>query len=134
MKQNGRKPSALSLVPKRLERVERLQPPDTLDQEERTIWVDIVNGHPADWFDAGAVPVLAQLCRHSAVANRLSTMIGRVGDNGTLLNLLMHQRSESDVIRKLATSLRLTPQALINHNGNKNKPISAIHSPHSLTG
>jgi len=35
------------------------------------------------------------------------------------------------MIRKLSSSLRITPQSLLNHNGNK-KPLGAIiTSPHS---
>lgn len=125
----GRKSSAsLSVVPHVLERVERLKPPDVLDIEETGVWVSIVNGHPADWFDAGAVPLLTQLCRHTTMANRVSLMIGSVGNNATLLNLMTQQRSESDIIRKLSLALRLTPQSLVTHNGNK-KPTPIAASP-----
>jgi len=66
MKQRGRPATAaLSLVPQALERIERLPPPAALNIEERQTWVSIVNGHPADWFDSGAIPTLTQLCRHA---------------------------------------------------------------------
>ncbi len=129
----GRKSSAaLSIVPQTLERVERLPPPESLDIEERAVWVSITNGHPADWFDAGAIPALKQLCRHAVLADRLSQMMGNVGNNGTLLNLLNHHRSESMAIRLLSTSLRLTPQSLVTHNGNK-KPTPVNASPWTRT-
>ena len=124
--------AALSVVPRVLERVERLKPPEVLDIEASAVWVGIVNGHPADWFDAGAVPLLTQLCRHVVITNRIDAMIGQVGNNATMLNLLNVQRLESDCIRKISTSLRLTPQSLINHNANKNKSQSSnIHTPWS---
>jgi hypothetical protein len=132
MRQNGRKPmSALSVVPKQLDRVKRIEPPDSLGLPEIAVWVAIVNGHPADWFDVGAVPTMAQLCRHVVVADRIATMIETTGNNATLLNLLTHQRAESDAIRRLSASLRLTPQTLINHNGNKQKQGSVINAPHA---
>jgi hypothetical protein len=58
-------------------------------------------------------------------------MIETTGNNATLLNLLTHQRAESDAIRRLSASLRLTPQTLINHNGNKQKQGSVINAPHA---
>jgi len=129
----GRKASAaLSVVPQKLERIERLQPPEALNIDEQQVWVSIVNGHPADWFDSGAVPTLTQLCRHAVIANRLSVMLDNVGNNGTLLNLLVHQRNESMVIRALSTTLRLTPQSLINHNANK-KQAQVVNTPWSRT-
>jgi len=131
--QRGRKPSAgLSIVPQVLERIERLKPPEALDIEARQEWQRIVNGHPADWFDAGAVGILTQLCRHIVVANRIDTMIGQVANNATLLNLLNVQRSESESIRKLSVSLRLTPQSLINHNANK-KQAQVVNAPWTRT-
>lgn len=126
MRQNGRKSAAaVAVLPHKLERKERLEPPDSLGIKETLVWVAVVNGHPADWFDAGAVPVLVQLCRHVVVADRIAEMIERTGNNGILLGLLNTQRSESEIIRKLATALRVTPQSLLNHNGNK-KPQSAV--------
>jgi len=133
MKQRGRPATAaLSLVPQALERIERLPPPEALNIEERQTWMSIVNGHPADWFDSGAIPTLTQLCRHAVIANRLAIMIDNVGNNATLLNLLVHQRNESMVIRTLSTSLRLTPQSLINHNANK-KQAQVVNAPWSRT-
>jgi len=58
-------------------------------------------------------------------------MVAQAADKHELLELLKEQRGESDMIRKLSSSLRITPQSLLNHNGNK-KPLGAIiTSPHS---
>jgi hypothetical protein len=122
----------LSIVPSRLERIERLQPPDCLDLEQAAVWVAIVDGHPADWFDAGAIPVLTQLCRHVAATDRIARMVRYARNHAALLALLVHQRAETEQVRKLSVSLRLTPQSLINHNGNK-KPLAVVSSPHTRT-
>ena len=91
------------------------------------MWQDIVNGHPADWFDAGSVPLLAQLCRHVVISHRLAEWAEQsTNDIGALLLVIREQRAESEAIRRLATSLRITPHALTNHRGNKAPHVTAI--------
>lgn len=107
------------VAPQPIERVERLRPPHHLVDEQVEVWQAIVSGHPADWFDAGAAPVLAQLCRHVVMSNRLAELIERTDDTEMMLTIIREQRAESNEIRKLATALRITPQALTNHRGNK---------------
>lgn len=89
-----------------------------------------MNGHPPDWFEAGALPVLVQLCRHIVIGNRLAEMIEWAEEADEMLPLLKEQRAESDIVRRLATSLRITPQALTNHRGNKNS--SSTNKPWAL--
>jgi hypothetical protein len=127
MKRGPRSAASLMLAaPQPLDVIERLKPPHHLVDEQVEIWQAIVSGHPADWFDAGSVPVLAQLCRHVVMSNRLAELIERTEETDELLLVIREQRSESEVIRKLCTSLRITPQSLTNHRGNKKPQITAI--------
>jgi hypothetical protein len=132
MKQRGRPSSAsLMLATQRLDTMERLKPPHGLGHEQLEVWWLIVSGHPADWFDVGSVALLTQLCRHVVMSNRVAGLLDEAEDTAQLMELLKEQRAESDAIRKLSSSLRITPQSLINQRGNK-KPLSAIiSSPHS---
>jgi hypothetical protein len=125
-----RSSAALAIAPQPIERVERLYAPHELTVEQAKVWTGIVSGHPADWFAAGAVPVLMQLCRHVVISNRLSHLIDHTSDNNKMLSYLKELRAESDIIRKLASSLRITPQSLTNHNGNK-KQFDTIDNPWS---
>jgi hypothetical protein len=108
--------------------IERLKPPHHLIDEQVEVWSAIAASHPADWFDQGSAPLLAQLCRHVVMSNRLAELIERNAGHEDWLALLREQRQETEAIRKLATSLRITPQSLINHNGNK-KQITAVNRP-----
>jgi phage terminase small subunit len=38
------------------------QPPEHLSQEARGIWARVLSVKPADWFDEGNLPILAQYC------------------------------------------------------------------------
>jgi hypothetical protein len=107
--------------------MERLKPPHHLIDEQVEVWSAIVASRPADWFDESSAPLLAQLCRHVVLSNRLAELIER-NEDANWLPLLREQRQETEAIRKLATSLRITPQSLINHNGN-NKRNTQINRP-----
>ena len=41
---------------------QRPQPPDTMIRPEADIWRAVVATKPADWFDAGSLPLLADYC------------------------------------------------------------------------
>jgi hypothetical protein len=108
---------------------ERLDPPRRLSAEQREVWASIVGGQPGDWFASGSIPLLTQLCRHVVMSNRLAELIESTQDKATILDLVKQQRDESDAIRKLSTSLRITPQSLVQQRGNKK--ITAIQQPHA---
>ena len=66
-------------------------------------------GHPADWFTAGAQPVLAQLCRHLDAAHKMAQLVrqteqGETFDVECWLALLRAQDRESARIAQLATT------------------------------
>jgi hypothetical protein len=129
MRQRGR-PSALAVVPRSVaEVIERIQPPSTLTNEQAEVWHAIVVGHPADWFASGSIPVLAQLCRHVVIVQRLAELLEH-GDEAEWFNLVKEQRAESMLIARLANMLRLTPQSLIDHtSGNHKKHLTPVGRP-----
>jgi hypothetical protein len=109
---------------------ERLAPPSQLTDEQVVVWSQIVGGHPGDWFEAGSVPLLTQLCRHVVLSNKVADLIDHTENKTALMELLKQQRDETDCIRKLSTSLRITPQSVTHQRGNK-KQITATRSPHA---
>lgn len=119
MRQRGRKSiEALTAIgPGGVVATRRPDPPADLTPEQAEAWREIVNAHPADWFTAGARPLLAQLCRHVSAARRVASWLARIeaeddAFNGDLwLRLLARQESEGKAIAALATRLRLTPQS-----------------------
>jgi hypothetical protein len=128
MKQRGR-PSSLAVVPRAVtELIERLPPPHSLTDEQAEVWSAIVSGHPADWFAAGSVPVLIQLCRHTVICKRLAELID-MGNEQDWFELIKEQRQESAIVTRLTTSLRLTPQSLIDHTSGNKKQAPAVNRP-----
>jgi hypothetical protein len=57
--------------------------------------------------------------------------VADVDDQAEMVTLLKEQRAEGEAIRRLSTSLRMTPQSLSNHRGNKNQ-ITETQTPHRL--
>ena len=118
MKQRGRRSSAeLAVIgPGGVETIRRPEPPVELGEHEAATWRRIVAAYPADRFDPGAQPVLAQLCRHVEAARKLAALIraeeeGEEFDLDAWQALLRAQDRESGRIAMLATRLRLTPQS-----------------------
>lgn len=117
----------MDIVSQRIEVVDRIRPPHDLSDEETEIWAAIVSVHPAEWFSVANAPLLVQFCRHTVHARRIGELIERmtndldIDEYDKLLNM---QVRESRAIATLATKLRLTPQAITNHRGNK-RPITS---------
>lgn len=118
MTQRGRKSSAeLSVVtpmPNRL-----LAPPDDLSMQEASVWSQVVATKPADWWDAGSMPLLAQYARAVVQSDTVSDLVSKV-----LTNLLTDpdelaryremrkiQSALSQEMSNLARAMRLTQQA-----------------------
>lgn len=141
MKQRGRQSSAaLEIVPASpIDRTERIRPPHDLSDEEVEVWVAVVNTEPADWLSPSVGPLLAQYCRHVVHARRIAELLEKATshvDPETKLptlkvedydRLLRMQERETGAMTTVATKLRITPQSLTNHRGNK-KP-SATRKP-----
>lgn len=119
MKKPGRKSSAeiASIGPEGIGISRRPEPPSELSDEMREVWQAIVNALPADWFNRGALPVLAQYCRHTVAARRCAQLIEQMEgedpfDVSAWQSLLRSQNEQSARLASLGAKLRLTPSAL----------------------
>jgi hypothetical protein len=120
--QRGRKSAAeLSVLPGGRIR-SRLDPPASLTEEEADVWIATVQSEPAGFFNGSAVQqILADYCRHTVTANRLSDTISRAMKSGAKatdkvslrdLSLYLRMRDvETRAIGDKATKLRLTNQS-----------------------
>lgn len=121
----GRKSAAaLEIAARPVEIVPRQRAPHDLTDEECEVWQAVVDTEPADWFTASTVPILAQYCRHVVQSRRVAELIEKATSDKELDikdydRLLKIQQRESASIKALATSMRITNQATINHRGNK---------------
>ena len=119
MTQRGRKSAAeLAIISGAgIATTRRLSAPPDLTEEQSDVWRSIVNGNPADLFNAGSAPVLAALCRHVVAGRRVAGWIARLEeaqdglDEERWFKLLVRQEAESKMVAALATRLRLTPQS-----------------------
>lgn len=118
MKQPGRKSaSALATVttfPTRM-----LAPPDDLTPQEAEVWCRVVATKPADWFDAGSTPLLAQFCRATVQSDRIAGLVEQVSlalltdanELGRYKELRKIQAQLSAELTSLATKMRLSQQS-----------------------
>jgi hypothetical protein len=128
----GRKSAAslaIAQVVAPLETVERQRPPHDLTDEEVEVWAAIVGAEAADWFTPSTVPLLAQYCKHTINARRVSELIERATSDPELSvrdydRLLVMQARESQILATLATKMRIAQQSTTNHRGN-HKPSAA---------
>ncbi|HSG15824.1 MAG TPA: hypothetical protein VLE70_05820 [Anaerolineae bacterium] len=118
MGSRGRKSAVeLSVIgPGGVSSARRPDPPSELTDEMREVWRTVVNGKPADWFDAGSAPVLAQYCRHVIAARRVAQLIAKIEreeefDADLWNRLLRAQERQSAQIASLGTKMRLLPQS-----------------------
>jgi P27 family predicted phage terminase small subunit len=96
----------------------RVTPPTTLTAAQTEEWWAIVNSLPADFFRPADVPLLAQFCRHSAMANYAAQLLEA---DGAILRTekgwpfpnpaLQLLNSQSSAMATLASKLRLCPSA-----------------------
>lgn len=130
MDKRGRK-SAASLEVVRsdsVSAVRRLDVPDYLTDAQAEVWRTLVNRMPADWLQVEVEGVLAQYCRHVVAAERVAQLVSDMEskdeiDISEYDRLLKMQEREGRALSSLATRLRITPQATVNHK--KKKPTSA---------
>ncbi len=114
----GRKSAAELVVaaPSGLAVMARQDAPCDLRDEEADVWRAIVESLPADWITPGSAPVLAAYCRATVSARRLGMLIVQVEtaedyDAARHMNLIQTHGQVAQLLKTLATSLRLTPQA-----------------------
>jgi hypothetical protein len=100
-----------------LELIERPSCPPDLGDEEREVWLGIINRMPADWFPTETQPLLTQYCRHVVQARKVAELIQRASGDPNLEisdyeRLLKMQDRESRGISSLATRMRISQQAI----------------------
>lgn len=96
-------------------------PPRTLTKGARELWVAITDRMPADWFTAENLPLLEAYCRAVNTHWRVSAALQEFDDNPEWLesdegvtrfkSLAQVQASQAQVMKTLATAMRLTQQA-----------------------
>ena len=114
----GRKSTAalasVTALPVRL-----LAPPHDLSAEQSEVWGAVVATKPADWFDAGSVPLLAAYCRAVVESRKVSALVESMTADMLLLDdglkrykdLRRLQAELSGEVNTLARAMRLTQQA-----------------------
>lgn len=112
----GRKSASELAVASPVERVARPAVPLDLHPEEATVWQVIVDAMPADWFPAETHPLLAQYCRHTVSARRVSQLIDaamsrKEVDVDEVDKLLKMQAKETAALKAMAASMRLSQQS-----------------------
>ena len=119
MGKRGRKSSAelATVGPAGIALTRRPEPPAHLGDDAAEIWRATVNSLPADWFAAGALPLLEALCGLTVSQRytiRALQVVERGGDDFDRADWGRLQKQLGEVsgrIATLATRLRLTPQS-----------------------
>lgn len=116
MAQRGRKSSDAVAIRDGVSVVSRPDAPLDLTSEEGDVWQSVVNAMPADWFHAETFPLLAQYCRHTVTARRVSQLIDAACsrqdvDVAELRDLMAMQARETSALKAMAASMRLSQQA-----------------------
>jgi len=115
----------MTVVPAtRLEELRRLKPPSKLDDEERAMFIRVIESLPADWIGPEAAEGLVNYCRHSVEVDRLTTIMAAMKRNSDFdidgyrkISQLRH--AESGRANELGRALRLFPQSTVNHKKKK---------------
>ena len=122
MQQRGKKSLASKLSPVTALPSRLLAPPDDLAPDEAEVWSRVVATKPADWWDAGSVPLLAQYARASVQAEQVAELVRVVlaglrsdpDELGRYKDLRNIQAKLSAELTSLATKMRLTQQSRYN--------------------
>ena len=99
--------------------VRLLEPPTDLSAEQADVWASVVVTKPADWFDAGSVPLLAAYCRAVVESRKVAFLVESMTAEMLLLDdglkrykdLRRLQAELSGEVNTLARAMRLTQQA-----------------------
>ena len=118
MTQRGRKSSAelttVTAMPLRL-----VKPPEDLTPEESAVWSKVTATKPAEWWDAGSVPLLAQYCRAVVQSELVGDLVRSTGkamltdpdELDRYKELRKIQSVLASEMRGLARDMRLTQQS-----------------------
>lgn len=118
MQQPGRK-SAASLATVTPLPARGVEAPADLSADARDVWKRVVASKPADWFDVGSVPLLAQYCNVAVQARVIAAQVNEVMQQACeteyrfkrYQKLCALQKALTLQLKSLASSLRLSPQS-----------------------
>ena len=132
----GKKSAAsLSVVqPGGITSVERPEPQEGLTNEQSTVWCNVVDRLPADWFPSETHDMLAQYCRHVISSRRVADLIEMLTAQEEFAaedydRLLKMQEREGRAISALATRMRLSQQSTYSKDRNKG---TLTRKPHQM--
>jgi hypothetical protein len=97
--------------------------PYDLPDEAAEVWKATIEALPADWIGAEAHPVLAAYCRVTVQLRRLGQLIHQAEtgpdplDAAFYTGLIKTHGATAQVLKTLATALRLTPQTRMRAEG-----------------
>jgi hypothetical protein len=116
MTQRGRQSAAALAVVQEggAELVHRVAPPGYLSDEQRSLWLSVVNSKPADWFGPDSAPLLVEYVRAVETCNILAAQVPdtlATGDVQEIGKLLAIRDKEAKRAADMATKLRLTQQS-----------------------
>lgn len=108
--------------------IERPAPPADITNEQKIIWVTIVNRMPADWFPPETHGTLIQLCRHRVRARRLAQLVEDMEGNEDFdvkayRDLIRSEGENTRIIESCETKLRLTPQSTYDKSKKKGSSV-----------
>lgn len=95
---------------------QRPQPPAHLSAAAAIVWRSVTASRPAEYFDAGAVPLLAAFCVATAELHRVTEALALASPVDELERYAKLVRASDALAGRagmLATKLRLTPQSKI---------------------
>src|SRR5688572_4352984 len=99
------------------------EPPADLSEAEASLWRDVIDSKPAEWFGEDSAPVLKEYVRAAAMCDRLARLLDRALEASgepvdaesvrlpSVPDLLLARDRESRRAANLATKLRLTQQS-----------------------
>jgi hypothetical protein len=118
MAKPGRKSAAeLATLAPTTEKQARPDADYSLPDEQAEVWRAVIEALPADWIGMESLPLLSAYCRTTVALRRLGQLIHQAEfeegplDIGLYSTLLKNHAQQAQVLKTLATSLRLTPQS-----------------------
>jgi hypothetical protein len=113
----------------------RPAPPPGLTPRERRQWREIVGALRPDWFEAENLPLLAEYIRTAELCTRFARELRKIDVLDRNFALLSRRKLMAvNILRRLATKLRLTVQASTTTRTNKHAGGSGLPKPWDLCG
>lgn len=118
-----------------IEAIPRQPAPDELSDEEAREWTAIVNRMAADHFGRETQALLAQYVRHVVRARKIAAMLHAMEDGEGQLDisdwdrLTKMQRRETEAIKSLSASMRLSQQSVIEPKKTKGRTAQTGNKP-----